>query len=80
MHKDLTERYIRTKRKIRKIVTYKEDNCALRQLHEQAVKFIRNSSYPSLFAKAYIPHRGIFENAKAAKDGMSIELRFEEGE
>lgn len=65
MHKDLTERYIRTKRKIRKIVTYKENNCALRQLHEQAVRFIRSSSYPSLFAKAYTPHRGIFENAKA---------------
>ena len=65
MEKDLVERYIRTKRKIRKIVTYKEDSYALRALHENALRFIRSSSYPSLFAKAYIPHRGIFENAKA---------------
>lgn len=65
MHNDLIEKHIRTKRKIRKIVTYKEDNCALRSLHENALKFIRSNSYPSLFAKAYIPHRGIYENAKA---------------
>ena len=65
MNNELIEKHIRTKRKIRKIVTYKEDNCALRNLHENALKFIRSNSYPSLFAKAYIPHRGIYENAKA---------------
>ena len=65
MNEELVERYIRTKRKVRKIVTYKEDSCALRTLHENALRFVRGSSYPSLFAKAYIPHRGIFENAKA---------------
>ena len=65
MSEELVERYIRTKRKVRKIVTYKEDSCALRTMHENALRFIRGSSYPSLFAKAYIPHRSIFENARA---------------
>lgn len=62
---DLVERHIRTKRKVRTIVTYADNGSFLRQEHERILHFLRANSYPSLFAKAYIPHRGIFENAKA---------------
>ena len=65
MNPDLEERYIRTKRKIRKIVTYKDENCNLIKIHRNVLDFIRTNSYPSLFAKAYVPKRGIFENVKA---------------
>lgn len=65
MNSDLEERYIRTKRKIRKIVTYKTNNSNLAKIHNNVLRFVRKNSYPSSFAKAYVPHRGIFENVKA---------------
>lgn len=65
MNHQLVEKHIRTKNKIRKIVTYVDDSCELRKYHEIIVKTLRKSCYPSLFAKAYVPNRGIFENAKA---------------
>jgi len=62
---DLIERKIRTKRKVRTIVTYADNDSFLRSEHERILRFLRDNSYPSLFAKAYVPHRGIYENVRA---------------
>ncbi len=65
MKNQLIVRHIRTKRKIREIVTYIDDDCELRREHEKIVSFLRKNVYNSLFAKAYVCKGGIFENAKA---------------
>lgn len=65
MHDQLELRYIRTGKKLRAVLTYKDPNGSLRQEHKSILNVIRNSTYPSKFAKAYISNRGIFVNAKA---------------
>lgn len=64
MDKQLVVRYIKTKNKIRKIVTYAE-NGELRQYHENVVEYLTKYAKNSIFAKAYVPKTSIYENAKA---------------
>lgn len=64
MNEQLTVKYIKTKNKVRKIVTYKE-NGELRRYHEEVVKYLEKYVTNSIFAKAYIPKSSIFKNAEA---------------
>ena len=64
MDEQLVVKYIKTKNKIRKIVTYAEDG-ELRKYHEQVVEYLKKNTTNSIFAKAYVPHSSIFKNAKA---------------
>lgn len=64
MNEQLVVKHIRTKNKVRKIVTYKE-NGALRNYHENVVKYLNEHTYNSIFAKAYAPHSSIYKNAQA---------------
>lgn len=58
-------RYIKTKNKIRKIVTYSEEDKYYRDYHEKVVSFLHTHTFPSKFAKAYLPGTSIVTNAKA---------------
>lgn len=64
MSEQLIVKYIRTKNKIRKIITYKEDG-ELRRYHESVVKYLNENTNNSIFAKAYVPHASIYKNAQA---------------
>jgi len=64
MNEQLIVKYIRTKNKIRKIVTYKE-NSELRKYHENVVEYLNKYTYNSIFAKAYAPRSSIYKNAQA---------------
>ena len=58
-------RYIRTKNKTRKLVTYRSNECALRVKHEKINQFIVERFIPSIFTKGYVKNRSIFHNALA---------------
>lgn len=62
---DIVVRYIKTKNKVRKIVSYKSDDCDLRIYHQKIADFINDNFYNSLFSKAYVKGQSIFDNAKA---------------
>lgn len=62
---DVVYRYIRTKNKVRKIVTYRSDDCELKKYHQKISKFLNDNFINSIFAKAYVSKQSIFENAKA---------------
>ena len=64
MDEELIVKYIRTKNKIRKITTYKE-NGELRRYHETVASYLRKNVSNSIFAKAYVPRSSIFKNARA---------------
>lgn len=64
-HSDLQVRYITTKNKTRKLLTYRSDDCQLRKQHEKLNSFIEARFIPSIFAKGYIKHRSIYHNALA---------------
>lgn len=64
MDEQLVVKYIKTKNKIRKIVTYAEYG-ELRKYHEQVVEYLKKNTTNSIFAKAYVPHSSIYKNAKA---------------
>lgn len=64
MDEQLVVKYIKTKNKVRKIVTYTDDN-ELRKYHQSVVDFLAKYTKNSIFAKAYIPHSSIYKNAKA---------------
>lgn len=64
MNEQLIVKYIKTKKKVRKIVTYKEDG-ELRKYHEAVVKYLDKYTCNSIFAKAYVPHSSIYKNAQA---------------
>ena len=64
MNEQLTVKYIKTKNKVRKIVTYTE-NGELRKYHENVVKYLEKYATNSIFAKAYVPKSSIFKNAEA---------------
>ena len=51
MDEELVIKYIRTKNKVRKIVTYKE-NSELRIYHQKVVEYLKKHTYNSIFAKA----------------------------
>ena len=58
-------RYIRTKSKVRKIITYAQDDNYHRNYHEKVVEYIYRYTIPSKFSKAYYPGSSIFYNAEA---------------
>ena len=62
---NLVFRHIRIKAKIRKIVSYKSDDCELRMYHRKIYDFLSEAFINSIFAKAYSKHQSIFNNAKA---------------
>lgn len=64
MSEQLVVKHIRTKNKVRKIVTYGE-NSELRTYHENVVKYLNEHTCNSIFAKAYTPHSSIYKNAQA---------------
>lgn len=64
MNEQLVVKYIKTKNKVRKIVTYKE-NGELRRYHENVVEYLTKYATNSIFAKAYIPKSSIFKNAES---------------
>ncbi len=64
MNEQLIVKYIRTKKKIRKVVTYREHG-ELRKYHEAVAKYLQNNTFNSIFAKAYVRKSSIFLNAKA---------------
>ena len=64
MNEQLVVKYIKTKNKVRKIVTYTE-NGELRRYHEEVVKYLEKYTTNSIFAKAYVPRSSIYKNAKA---------------
>ena len=64
MDEQLVVKYIKTKNKVRKIVTYRE--CGeLRRYHEAVVKYLNSNVSNSIFAKAYVPKSSIYKNAHA---------------
>ncbi len=64
MDEQLIVKYIKTKNKVRKIITYGE-NSELRKYHENVVKYLNDHTYNSIFAKAYAPRSSIYKNAQA---------------
>lgn len=51
---DIKIRYIRTKNKTRKLVTYSSDDCELRVRHKRINDFIEARFIPSIFSKGYV--------------------------
>lgn len=64
MDEQLVVKYIKTKNKVRKIVTYTDDN-ELRKYHQRVADFLAKYTKNSIFAKAYVPHSSIYKNAQA---------------
>lgn len=62
---DIKIRYIRTKNKTRKLVTYRSDECSLRVKHEKINQFIAERFIPSIFTKGYVKNRSVYHNALA---------------
>lgn len=58
-------KYIKTKNKIRKIVTYKSEEPQLKALHEKIATFLNANFIPSNFTKAYVKNKSIYHNARA---------------
>lgn len=62
---DVLFKYIKTKNKLRKIYTYRNEDCNLRKKHELLVEFLKNHYVDSKFSKAYVEKESIYTNAKA---------------
>lgn len=60
MDEELVVKYIKTKNKVRKIVTYKERG-ELRKYHEKVVEYLDKHVIVSKFAKAYAPKTSIYK-------------------
>lgn len=58
-------RYIRTKSKIRKIITYNSEGLDERKYHQNVVEFLEKYTNNSIFAKAYSKKSSIGKNASA---------------
>lgn len=63
MNSDYKIKYIKTKNKIRKIITY--DNDIKRKEHQYIAQKINSNFKPSIFSKGYIKEESIYTNAKA---------------
>jgi len=63
INSDLLVKRIKTKNKIRKIVTYKSNECELRKVHNEIFEYLNINFINSIFAKAYIKKRSIYSNA-----------------
>lgn len=64
MDEQLVVKHIKTKNKVRKIVTYREYG-ELRRYHEAVVKYLNDNVTNSVFAKAYVPKSSIYKNVHA---------------
>lgn len=64
-HPDIVVRHIKTKNKIRKIVTYRTDDCELKLKHQKINIFLQERFIPSVFSKGYVKGRSIYDNALA---------------
>lgn len=64
-HPDIVVRHIKTKNKIRKIITYRSEDCDLRIKHKKINCFIKERFIPSIFSYGYVKGRSIFDNAIA---------------
>lgn len=62
-HSDIVIKHIKTKNKIRKIVSYRSKDCELRNQHERINRFLAERFIPSVFTKGYVKHRSIYHNA-----------------
>lgn len=62
-HPDIVVRHIRTKNKVRKILTYRADDCELKKQHRVINNFLNERFIPSIFSKGYVKGRSIFNNA-----------------
>jgi hypothetical protein len=60
---DIIVRYIKTKNKTRKIITYRSDDCDLRVYHQKIYDFLEEKFVPSIFTKGYVKGRSIYHNA-----------------
>ena len=60
----LENRYIKTKNKYRKIVSYKSGENKLRQRHEEIAKYLSENIDMSIFSKAYVEKSSIIKNAR----------------
>jgi len=58
-------KYIRKKRKIRRIVTYSDNSTEIKNKHIGIKEFLEKNIYMSKFTKAYKKDSSIFKNAKA---------------
>ncbi|USK34717.1 hypothetical protein LIT25_05005 [Bacillus sp. F19] len=56
-------KYIKTKNKLRKIITYKNEFPDIKMQHEKIASFIYDNFIPSKFTKAYVKNRSIYHNA-----------------
>lgn len=63
--KDIVIRYIKTHNKTRKLYTYKNQECELRNIHKELNGFISKRFVPSIFSKAYVKNSSIYDNALA---------------
>ena len=62
-HPDIIVRHIKTKNKIRKIVTYRSEDCELKRKHRAINIFLQERFIPSIFSKGYVKGRSIYDNA-----------------
>ena len=64
-HPDIIVRHIKTKNKVRKIITYRSEDCELKQKHRKINSFLKSRFIPSVFSKGYVKGRSIYDNALA---------------
>lgn len=64
-HPDVVVRHIKTKNKTRKIVTYRSEDCELKQKHQKINVFLQSRFIPSIFSKGYVKGKSIYDNALA---------------
>lgn len=64
-HPDIVVRHIKTKNKVRKIITYRSEDCELKQKHRKINSFLQSRFIPSVFSKGYVKGRSIYDNALA---------------
>ena len=64
-HPDIVVRHIKTKNKVRKIITYRSEDCELKQKHRKINSFLKSRFIPSVFSKGYVKGRSIYDNALA---------------
>lgn len=62
---DVVISYIKTKNKLRKIVSYSSEACSLRLYHQRINTFLEERFVPSIFSKGYVKGQSIFDNAQA---------------
>lgn len=62
---DVIVSYIKTKNKLRKIVSYSSESSPLRLYHQRINSFLEERFVPSIFSKGYVKGQSIFNNAQA---------------